>query len=73
MVHDGVGGRVVPRRNGMRLAEALRQLVLDPASRERMSRHGRKHVSENFDQRHVADRYIELYRHLNAERKIENG
>lgn len=73
VIREGIGGRVVPRRDCTRLVEALRQLVLDFASRKRMSMQGLQHVRENFDQRQVADQYIALYRRLVSEWKIVNG
>lgn len=62
VVRDGLGGRVVPRRDDAALASALRELIVDAQARRRASEGGRAHVQANFDQRQVAGHYIDLYR-----------
>lgn len=72
VVRDGVGGRVVPRRDASALAVALRSLVLDSEARERAAREGCAHVRANFDQTQVASRYLALYQVLLAEAPTAN-
>ena len=49
MVQDGVTGRLVPPRDPAALADALRPLLSDTATRRRMGEAGQERMRENFD------------------------
>jgi glycosyltransferase involved in cell wall biosynthesis len=63
-VLDGETGRLVPPRDGTALAEAISELLGDPALRRRMGQSGRRRVEKEFDARVVADKYLALYRDI---------
>jgi len=48
VVADGVNGLLVPVRDAVKLAEALRRLLLDPAMRARMGAAGRQRAESEF-------------------------
>lgn len=54
---DGETGFLVPPRDPEALAGAVRQLLADPALRQRMGRAGRAHVVNHLDIKHYAARY----------------
>ncbi len=62
VVLHGVGGLVVPRRDTKALAAALQELVDDAPLRRRFAAGGQAHVVANFDESHIAERYLALYR-----------
>ena len=64
VVIDGVGGRIVPRRDTQQLADVLREMLESEAHRERMGQAGLAHVRDQFDQRLIVDRYLDVYRRV---------
>jgi glycosyltransferase involved in cell wall biosynthesis len=64
VVLDSVGGLVVPPEDTAALGAALRRMLLDAELRKRCARAGREHVARQFDERHVADQYLCVYRKI---------
>ena len=78
IVVDGVTGRLVqfesdgsafgspadPARFALELAEAVDELLADPARAAALGRAGRKRVLEHFAWPTIAERTVELYRSL---------
>lgn len=64
----GVTGLEVPLRDVPALAHALETLSHDPALRLRMGEAGRQRVLERFTQAAMAEKHIELYERIRAER-----
>jgi glycosyltransferase involved in cell wall biosynthesis len=62
VIDDGVTGRVVPVRDARALAEAMVELVDDPALRATYGRQAVAKAAREFDQRTVIDRTLEAYR-----------
>lgn len=68
VVVDGVTGSLVhydaddARGYQTRLAEAVNELVADPARAERYGRAGRQRCIEEFSWAHVAEQTLEIYR-----------
>ena len=65
----GVTGLEVPLRDVTALARALDLLSRDPERRRTMGEAGRKRVAEKFTQSAVAQKHIELYERILAERR----
>jgi glycosyltransferase involved in cell wall biosynthesis len=64
----GVTGLEVPLRDVPALAQALETLSRDAALRQRMGDAGRQRVLERFTQAAMAEKHIELYERIRAER-----
>lgn len=64
IITDGVEGLLVPRGDIDALADALVQLLKDPARREEMGRRGRERVLKQFAPRRQAEEVEGLYRSL---------
>ncbi len=64
IVEDGVTGLLVPQGEPEALAEAVIELLDDPARAAAMGETGRKRVTEHFSLRGMTDAYLELYREL---------
>jgi alpha-maltose-1-phosphate synthase len=62
LVEDGVTGTLVPLADDEAFANALLELIADPAAREEMGRAGRKRVLERFDARVTTAQLIEVLR-----------
>lgn len=60
-VEDGVQGILVPPRDPEAVAVALRRLLADAASAERMGAAGRRLVREQFTWEAISERYVALY------------
>jgi glycosyltransferase involved in cell wall biosynthesis len=60
VVSDGVNGLVIPPRNTDRLAEALRELLLDARLRERMGRAGWHTAKDSFSAERAVDQIVAL-------------
>ncbi len=60
VVRDGLDGRLLPAGDPLALAEALRELALDPAKRARMARAARERA-ERFAWPHVAAEVLDCY------------
>jgi glycosyltransferase involved in cell wall biosynthesis len=67
VVRDGVNGLMVPPRVAAPLAEALRQLLLDPARCEAMGRRGRDLAVAEFSVEHVVEATLQVYAGLEAQ------
>ena len=61
VVVDGQTGIVVPCNDVPALQAALKRLVLDPALRERLGRHGRAHVEREYEWGRCVERMEALY------------
>jgi glycosyltransferase involved in cell wall biosynthesis len=64
----GVTGLEVPLRDVPALAEALERLSRDAPLRHRMGEAGRQRVLERFTQAAMAEKHIELYERIRADR-----
>jgi glycosyltransferase involved in cell wall biosynthesis len=64
---DRVNGLLVPPRDADALAEALRQLIVDPAMRIRFGAAGRKRAETEFSTLQVQQQTLSVYRELLAE------
>src|SRR2546430_11485120 len=62
VVRDGVDGQLLPAGDPLALAEALRELALDPARRARMAACARER-SQRFAWPHVAAEVADCYEH----------
>jgi glycosyltransferase involved in cell wall biosynthesis len=60
-VVDGVNGRLVPRGDIQRFAEALVELASDPALRSRMGEASRDRAASLFSMEQMLDAYSELF------------
>jgi len=63
MIH-GETGLVVPPRDSAALAEAIIQLLSDPAQAQVMGRAAKQHVTANFGAQKQAEEHLALYRRL---------
>lgn len=68
VVAEGVNGFLVPPRNAMTLAAALRRLIENPQLRSQMGRAGRALAEREFDARQVATRHLQVYQSLLRQR-----
>lgn len=64
IVRNGVNGRVVPPRNALALADAIEELLKDPAMRLQMAGRGREIVVKEFSQEMIAEETLALYSEL---------
>jgi len=64
VVCDGVNGLVIPPRNTGRLAEALRDLLVDARLRERMGRAGWSIAKDGFSAERAVDQIVALANHV---------
>jgi glycosyltransferase involved in cell wall biosynthesis len=64
IVRDGENGFLVPKRDGARLAEAIKTLLDNPSLRARMGMRGREIVLREFSAAHVASQTLAIYREL---------
>jgi glycosyltransferase involved in cell wall biosynthesis len=69
IVRHNDNGLLVPANDRTALANALRQLISDPALRERMGRRGREIVAQEFGLERVVAETLAVYRTLLAGRK----
>jgi len=68
VVAEGVNGFLVPPRDAMTLAAALRRLIENPQLRSQMGRAGRALAEREFDARQVATRHLQVYQSLLRQR-----
>jgi glycosyltransferase involved in cell wall biosynthesis len=61
LIDDGTDGLLVPERDSLSLAGALRRLVESPKLRRQLSEAGRRKVCRNFDSRRTTVRLAELF------------
>lgn len=64
VVDDGRTGRLVPARDARRLADAIRDLALDAATRREMSGAARERAKAEFDEQRCIDVTLEVYASL---------
>jgi glycosyltransferase involved in cell wall biosynthesis len=64
IVRQGINGRVVPPANSAALAEAIEELLKDPAIRLQMARRGREIVVNEFSEEMIAEQTLALYSEL---------
>ncbi len=64
LVADGVTGRLVRPAHPDALADAILQLLEDPASRERFARAGRERVRSDYSLERMIEQYVDLYRSI---------
>lgn len=62
IVRDGDNGILVEARNAPALADALGQLLADPALRQRLGQRGRARVMSEFSQEIIVGQVLALYR-----------
>ncbi|MBT3388804.1 MAG: glycosyltransferase family 4 protein [Chloroflexi bacterium] len=65
VIDNGVNGCLVQKENAEALAQALKELLLNPALRRKMGSESRRIAEQRFDQRIILDRYLDLYKKLN--------
>lgn len=66
LVEHGKSGLFVPERDPSRLADAIAELLDDPARGAAMAAEGRRRVAERFDMRRTVDRLFEKFRDADA-------
>ncbi len=66
VIENGVTGRLVPPADAHALAGAIRELMADPALRQRMGEAGRARVEEQFTWRQTALRTLALYEEVSG-------
>ena len=64
IVRHGYNGLLVPPRSATELAAALERLILDPALREEMGRHGRHLAEQRFGQDTIIRQTLAVYDEL---------
>lgn len=64
VVDDGVNGLLVPLRDVVQLAPAIKKLVADKKLRERMGQAGYEKARLEFDEKKVCDIVLDTYREL---------
>ena len=64
IVKQGVNGLLVPVRDGVALAGAVRRLLDDPEERQRMGAAGRRRAEQEFAIEKVIESTLDLYRDL---------
>jgi N,N'-diacetylbacillosaminyl-diphospho-undecaprenol alpha-1,3-N-acetylgalactosaminyltransferase len=64
VVRPGENGRLVPARDAAALADAVEELLENPAMRMQMGRRSREIAVEEFDVRKVVEAYLEIYREV---------
>lgn len=69
VVEDGATGLLVPPRNSVELAAALRRLVLDEALRRRFALAARERAVAEFSRQTMITRYSDLFTELAAKRR----
>jgi len=61
VVDEGINGLLVPVKDAKALAEAMIRLIRDPALRERMGKAGRTKIEQEFDERLVIEKVMDIY------------
>ena len=64
VVDTGNNGVLVPPRDPASLADAIRTVISDTPTMVRFGTASREKALAEFDERKVASRYMELYKHL---------
>jgi lipopolysaccharide/colanic/teichoic acid biosynthesis glycosyltransferase len=73
VVRPGENGLLVPRQSAGALTDALRELVADPARRERMGRAGRALAEQHFDESVIVATVLSTYDRLSRPRRRRLG
>ena len=73
IVSDGIDGRVVPVADPDAMADAIVQMVDDPASLKRLGAAGRAMVADKMDPTRIARETAELYRDVLARREAPSN
>ena len=73
IVSDGIDGRVVPVADPDSMADAIVQMVDDPASLKRLGAAGRAMVADKMDPTRIARETAELYRDVLARREAPSN
>jgi glycosyltransferase involved in cell wall biosynthesis len=68
LVRDGETGLLVETENPAALASAMLRVVDDPLLRQSLGDHARRLIADEFSADRMAAEYVELYRHVLAER-----
>lgn len=64
IVHSGSNGLLVPARDGMALAAALKTLILDAPLRQKMGQKGRTMILNNFSEETVVRDTVAIYKDI---------
>jgi glycosyltransferase involved in cell wall biosynthesis len=68
IVQHGINGLLVPPRDSQAIADAIQQLVEDPATRQHMGAAGRVLVEEGFSEEYTVEQTLAVYRRLVEDR-----
>ncbi|MEI8019535.1 MAG: glycosyltransferase family 4 protein, partial [Schlesneria sp.] len=66
-VIDGVTGRLVPQKDSVALADAICELLADPAKRQRMGRNGFYFAQKTFSRNRIVTDLESMYREVTCE------
>jgi colanic acid biosynthesis glycosyl transferase WcaI len=72
LLEESGAGICIQPESPVQLARAVRRLYADPDERRAMGLAGREFVTENFDRKVLAARYVELLATVLAERRGES-
>lgn len=64
LVIDGQTGRLVPPKDSLALAAAVREILSDPDLKASMGRAGRAWMEKDFDIQVITERYLQIYRDI---------
>ena len=72
-IEDGVSGKLVPPKNPIALAEAIKEMIDDPVKAVRIGEAAQRRVKKEFTIEKTAEAYEQLYRKLlNEKRHLKN-
>ena len=63
-IYNGVTGILVPEKNAIALAHAIKELALNPNLYKEMGKKGRKMAENRFDENNVISKHLEIYNQL---------
>jgi glycosyltransferase involved in cell wall biosynthesis len=72
-VRDGETGFIVPARNPVKMAEALKKLLYDCALREKFGNAGRRRVEEHFSREKLIENMDAFYRKIYSVKMDQGG
>jgi glycosyltransferase involved in cell wall biosynthesis len=64
IVEESGGGIVIEPENATELAQAIHQLVANPAQAAALGQRGREHILRNYSRRQTAEKYIQILESL---------
>jgi glycosyltransferase involved in cell wall biosynthesis len=64
IIINGVNGLLVEAEQPSELAQALQQLIVDPAMAKRLAQAGYETVQRNYQLAHIAEQFIQFYRQV---------